>query len=86
MPMPSPCQSLILRVGDDTDHGNQMSLGVRISTESDESLSPNTSQVAVDLDFWDDLADVYVVPGVPFTLRYPNRVVGSGEILGVLPS
>jgi hypothetical protein len=27
---------------------------------------------------------VFVVPSTRFTLRYPNRVVGRGEVLDVL--
>jgi hypothetical protein len=83
-PMPSPCQSLLLRVELDADE-EPVDLGVRITTLSGEPISPGTSGVAVDLDFWSDLADVFVVPSTRFTLRYPSRVVGVGQVLDVLP-
>jgi hypothetical protein len=60
-------------------------LGVQISTQSGEPLEPGVSGVTVDLHFWSDLADVFVVPSTRFTLRYPNRVVGRGQVLEVLP-
>jgi hypothetical protein len=79
-PLPTPCRSLLLHVeGDD-----QIDLGVQIST-SGEPLQAGSVGLAVDLDFWDDLANVYVVPGVRFTLRYPARVVGRGRVLTVAP-
>lgn len=85
-PMPSPCKSLILRVERDNADEDEMSLGVQITTGFGEPLSPGTSEMTVDLDFWSDLAHVFVVPGTRFTLRYPNRVVGRGHVLDVLPS
>ena len=62
-----------------------MSLGVQITTATGEPLSPGESGLTVDLQFWSDLADVFLVPNTRFTLRYPNRVVGRGEVLDVLP-
>lgn len=84
-PMPSPCQSLILRVEHDNTGEEPIDLGVRITTSTGVPLSPGTSRVTVALDFWSDLADVFVVPGTRFTLRYPSRVVGVGQVLDVLP-
>ena len=84
-PMPSPCRSLLLRVDRGTDEDDEMNLGVQVATASGEPLSPGASGVTVDLHFWSDLADVFVVPSTRFTLRYPNRVVGRGQVLEVLP-
>jgi hypothetical protein len=83
-PMPSPCKSLILRIEHDAAD-DEVTLGVQITTESGEPLSPGASDVPVDLHFWSDLADVFVVPSTRFTLRYPNRIVGRGQVLDVLP-
>jgi hypothetical protein len=85
-PMLSPCRSLILRIKQDIAEENETNLGVQITTQSGEPLSPGIAGVAVDLLFWSDLADVFVVPGAQFTLRYPNRVFGHGQVLDVLPS
>ena len=84
-PMPSPCRSLILRIEHGTADGDEVNLGVQITTASGEPLSPGASDVTVELHFWSDLADVFVVPSTTFTLRYPNRVVGRGQVLDVLP-
>jgi len=84
-PLPSPCQSSILHVEHDTDGDDQIDLGVRITTPG-EPLMPGTARMAVQLDFWSDLADMHVVPGSRFTLRYPSRVVGRGQVLDVLQS
>jgi hypothetical protein len=83
--MPSPCRSLILRVEHDVAEEDEMNLGVQITTESGGPLSPGASGLTVDLHFWSDLADVFVTPRTRFTLRYPDRVVGRGEVLNVLP-
>jgi hypothetical protein len=85
VPMPSPCRSLILRIEHEADDEGEMNLGVQITTASGEPLSPGASGLAVDLHFWSDLADVFVVPTTQFTLRYPNRVVGRGQVLDVMP-
>ncbi len=84
-PMSSPCRSLILRVEHDNADAEEMNLGVQITTGKGEPLSPGTSGLVVDLHFWSDLADVFVVPSTRFTLLYPNRVVGRGQVLDVLP-
>jgi hypothetical protein len=84
-PMPSPCRSLIFRVAHEVADEDTMNLGVQITTASGEPLSPGVSGVTVDLHFWSDLADVFVVPSTQFTLHYPNRVVGRGQVLDVLP-
>jgi hypothetical protein len=84
-PMPRPCRSLILREEHDVAEEDETNLGVQISTQSGEPLEPGVSGVTVDLHFWSDLADVFVVPSTRFTLRYPNRVVGRGQVLEVLP-
>lgn len=84
-PMPSPWRSLILRVEHDVAEEDETNLGVQITTPSGEPLGPGVSGLAVDLHFWSDLADVFVVTGTRFTLRYPNRVVGHGHVLDVLP-
>lgn len=84
-PLPSPSQSLILRIHGNNLDDESVDLGVRITTLSGEPISPGTSGLAVALDFWSDLADVYVVPSTAFTLRYPSRVVGDGRVLDVVP-
>jgi hypothetical protein len=84
-PMPSPCRSLIFRVEHEVADEDEMNLGVQITTASGEPLSPGVFGVTVDLHFWSDLADVFVVPSTKFTLRYPNRVVGRGHVLDVPP-
>lgn len=83
-PMSSPCRSLIFRVAHEVADEDEVSLGVQITTASGEPLSPGASDLGVDLHFWSDLADVFVVPSTRFTLRYPNRVVGHGQVLDVL--
>jgi hypothetical protein len=84
-PMSSPCMSLLLRVEQDVAAENEVTLGVRITTASGEPLLPGTPLASVELLFWSDLADVFVAPGTRFTLRYPNRIVGRGQVLDVLP-
>jgi hypothetical protein len=84
-PMSSPCRSLILRVEHDVAEADETNLGVQITTQSGEPLEAGVSGMTVDLHFWSDLADVFVVPSTRFTLRYPNRVVGHGQVLDVLP-
>jgi hypothetical protein len=81
-PMPTPCRSLLLHIEQEGE--DRIDLGVQISASGDP-LHPGDAGLAVELDFWDDLADVYVVPGVRFTLRYPTRVVGRGHVLAVAP-
>jgi translation elongation factor EF-Tu-like GTPase len=76
---------LILHVEHSVPNEDQIDLGVQISTPGEEPIQPGTSEVTVDLDFWSDIADVHVVPGTRFTLRYPNRVVGRGHVLSVVP-
>jgi hypothetical protein len=39
-----------------------MNLGVQITTACGEPLSPGVSELPIDLHFWSDLADVFVVP------------------------
>lgn len=84
-PMASACRSLILRVEHDVEEEDETNLGVQITTQSREPLEPGVAGVTVDPHFWSDLADVFVVPSTRFTLRYPNRVVGRGQVLDVLP-
>jgi hypothetical protein len=66
-PMPSPRQSLVLTV-DDPGEARRVELGALILTDSGEGLCPGTSATAR-LDFWDDAADLYVIPGRDFVLR-----------------
>ena len=82
--MPSPCQSLILHIEHDVADEEPVDLGVRITTLSGDPLSPGNSGVAVELDFWSELADAFDVPQTRFTLRYPSRVVGVGQVVDVL--
>jgi hypothetical protein len=85
-PVPSPCKSLIPRVESEiADADEMMNLGAEIATASGEPLRPGASGLVVDLHFWSDLADVFVVPSTLFTLRYPNRVEGRGQVLDVRP-
>jgi hypothetical protein len=76
---------LILRVDHEVIDEDDVSLGVQIPTASGEALSPSARDVPVELHFWSDLADVFIVPSTLFTLRYRNRVVGRGQVLHVLP-
>lgn len=84
-PLSSPCRSLILRVQADTNDEEVTNLGVQIATLTGEPLSAASSRVPVELPFSSDLADVFVVPGTRFTLRYPNRIVGRGQVVSVSP-
>ena len=79
----SPCQSLILTV-DDQDEPGPVELGVRIWTDSGEALRPGGATTAV-LEFWADEAELYILPGREFMLRYPRRPVGNGRVTEVLP-
>lgn len=81
-PLPSPRQSLILRVEPEQQ---PVDFGVRIATPGGDPIAPGTNYEAVELWFWADLANVFVVPSIRFTLRYPARVVGTGQVLEVLP-
>jgi hypothetical protein len=82
-PMPTPCQSLLLRVTD-----SSTDIGVRIATDSGASLMPGSTE-DVTLTFWaeDVVAEDVVVEriqsGVKFVLRYPVRVVAEGEVTRV---
>jgi len=85
-PIPSPCSSLILRVEQDVAEEDEINLGVQITTESGGPLLPGAFGLTATLRFWSDQADVFITPRTRFTLRYPDRVVGRGEILDVVPS
>ena len=50
-----------------------------------EPIVPGTSGMAAQLEFWLDLAEVYVVPGAQFTPAVPDPGVGRGQVLEVLP-
>lgn len=83
--MDTPCRSLLLH----TDAGpgiGPVTLGVLISTPSDEPLTPGTSTADARFDFWVDLAELYLAPGQDFELRYPTRVVGRGLVTSVFPA
>ena len=75
----------ILHAEQEADGHAPIDLGVRITTAGGEPLVPGASGMAAELEFWSDLAEVYVVPAAQFTLRYPIRVVGRGRVLEVLP-
>jgi hypothetical protein len=75
----------ILHAEQEADGDAPIDLGVRITTAGGEPLVPGASGMAAELEFWSDLAEVYVVPGAQFTLRYPIRVVGRGKVLELLP-
>jgi hypothetical protein len=80
--MATPSRSLILH----TDAGEGIglvALGVSISTEMDADLMPGSEVVGARLEFWVDLAEVYLAAGQRFVLGYPNRVVGRGVITTV---
>lgn len=81
-PLPSPCRSLFLTVEDPLEPRG-IQLGVQIRTEFGAVLIPGTA-TTVQLTFWADEADLYIVPGRDFTLTYPRRVVGSGWVVEVL--
>lgn len=77
-PMPTPCQSLILRVEPGGSDEQPVDYGVRIATQDGAPLSPGMTDEDVESEFWTDLADVFVVPNTRFTLRYPTRVLVPG--------
>ena len=82
--MLTPCRSLLLRVDGGSEFGPVM-VGVQISTESGEPIAPGTSIIHAQLDFWADVAEVYIAPRQAFELCYPNRVVARGLITSVFP-
>jgi hypothetical protein len=84
-PMPSPARSLLLRLDGGTGVG-ELDIGVQITTPDGAPLKPGTSELAVELVFWSDLADLHIAPRCEFELRYPIRVVGRGVIDQVDPS
>lgn len=80
--METPCRSLLLH----TDAGpgiGPVALGVLITTASGAPLVAGHSLRGARLDFWVDLAELYVREGQPFELGYPNRVVGRGVVSSV---
>jgi hypothetical protein len=82
-PMRSPCRSLLLHVHE--QHSDEhVDLGVQIRTLSGRALDAGSQALKVELEFWDDLADLYVIPGRTFTLRHPSRVVGLGQVVEML--
>ena len=82
--MPSPCQSLLLGVDGDAPHTDDLFLGMQITAPLHETLEPGAHSLFVDLHLLSALADKYLWPGATFTLRYPIRVVGHGQVLEVL--
>jgi hypothetical protein len=52
-PMPSPSQSLLLHIEEDSETGDQVDLGVRIATLTGDPLSPGSGHDA-ELTFWSD--------------------------------
>ena len=81
----TPCRSLLLRVDGGADIGHVM-LGVLISTDNGEPVAPGTSITHAQLDFWVDLAELYLTLGQRFELCYPNRVVARGTVTSVFPA
>lgn len=79
---PSPRRSLFLTVEDPLEPGG-IQLAVQIRTEFGAVLIPGTA-TTVQLTFWADEADLYIVPGRDFTLTYTRRVVGNGWVVEVL--
>jgi hypothetical protein len=84
-PMETPSRSLLLH--SDAGPGiGPVVLGVLISTPGDAPLVPGASVVGARLDFWVDLAELYLGPGQPFWLGYPNRPVARGVITSTMPA
>ena len=83
--VPSPCQSLLLRVDGSQPHDEELYLGAHIATTSDDALQPGATDVVVDLRLLSDRADLHLVPGATFTLCHPLQVVGRGRVLEILP-
>jgi hypothetical protein len=66
--METPCRSLLLH----TDAGpglGRVTVGVSISTSSGEPLTPGKLTTDARLDFWVDLAELYLSAGQDFELR-----------------
>jgi hypothetical protein len=84
-PLGSPTRSLLLHCDPGPGIG-PVALGVLISTPSDAPLVPGASVVGARLDFWVDLAELYLAPGHQFWLGYPNRVVARGVINSTMPA
>jgi hypothetical protein len=61
-------------------------LGVQISTDSGEPITPGASIMHAQFDFWADVAEVHIAPGQAFELCYPNHVVARGTITSVFPA
>jgi hypothetical protein len=84
-PIDTPCRSLLMHVDAGPGIG-PVTLGVLISNPSGEALMPGAAVVDARLDLWVDLAELYLVPGQEFELRYPTRVVGRGLVTSVFPA
>ena len=82
--MQTPRRSLLLRLDGGGEIG-EVVLGVLISRDSDDSLTPGESVTRARFDFWDDVAAVYVAPGQAFELCYPIRTVARGTITSLFP-
>jgi hypothetical protein len=62
----------ILHAEQEADGDVPIDLGVRITTVGGEPLVPGASGMAAELEFWSDLAEVYVLPGAQFTPPVPD--------------
>jgi hypothetical protein len=85
MTMATPARSLLLH----TDAGpgiGPVALGVLITTPTGDHLAAGQSVVGARLDFWQEMAELYLTPRQRFELGYPNRVVGRGVIKSVSPA
>ena len=82
--MQTPCRSLLLRLDGGGEIG-EVVLGVLISRDSGDSLTPGEAVTRARFDFWDDVAAVYVTPGQAFELCYPIRAVARGTITSLFP-
>jgi hypothetical protein len=84
-PMETPSRSLLLHCDAGPGIG-PVALGVLISTPADAALGPGASVAGARLDFWVDLAELYLSPGQQFWLGYPNRPVAHGVITSTMPA
>lgn len=77
-PLTTPCRSLLLRV--DANGSDEVHIGVSISGEQVGSIEPGKQYKSLRFDFWADVAEIYIRPGINFVLTYPTRPVATGRV------
>jgi hypothetical protein len=82
-PLPPGTRSLLLRFLSGIDVSPVVTIGAVIAPVAARPLCPGDQALEVELTFWADEAEVFVIAGASFELWY-GRAVGDGKIREVM--